>query len=355
MIIYGLSDVCPDQRILRTFDQEVALAHLYVHRLTADGLEIFGQFPSQSSPDGTVQLHNSLPSAQKCAKKQHDHYDIFPNHISLLISPFATLSRYDSMHTHSHFTRVVSFFCPNRERWSRKQPKMSIFRQSRVHFEAKMDTMVHILQRHAFGNEEGGVTTVFEDVADGCRGYVCELLCCRDDNGLHIRSQTAVRIGDGALRLEIYHVADSPDDVTDAKFTALVDGQVVVLDDADALQPDSRLSDDLDPLLVREEASLVYIDSHSHDHFVEHGQGSFQDIEMSCSERVKGPWKHRYSFHNQQLTLNHMRQMEQAFQFIILYINNLELPVNRSQSARGKQGVRLRKMTAAEERTACQR
>ena len=47
--------------------------------------------------------------------------------------------------------------------------------------------------------------------------------------------------------------------------------------------------------------------------------------------------------------------MEQVYMFILLLINTLQLPVNRGLALRGQQVVRLRKMPAAEEGSACQR
>ena len=128
-----------------------------------------------------------------------------------------------------------------------------------------------------------------------------ELLGGRDYDGLDVRSQPAVRVRNRAFCLEIDHVAHSPYDMVDAEFTTLVNSKVVVLDYTHAFQSFRGLTDDVNTLLIRKEASLVYIDSHSNDHFVEHGQRPLQDIEVTSRKRVKGSRKHSYPFHNHQL------------------------------------------------------
>lgn len=128
-----------------------------------------------------------------------------------------------------------------------------------------------------------------EKVAHGCRRYVCELLRCRDYDGLYLRRQLAVGIGDGPLCLEVYHVPYSSHYMPDPKFAAGVYGEVVVLDYAYALQSGSRLSDDVELLLIRKESSLVYIDTDCHHHLIEHGQSPLEDVQMARCKRVEGP------------------------------------------------------------------
>ena len=59
----------------------------------------------------------------------------------------------------------------------------------------------------------------------------------RPDDASCLEASGAIRlvIRDRSFCLEIDHVSDSSHDMTDAKFTALVDRKVVILDDADTL------------------------------------------------------------------------------------------------------------------------
>ena len=138
---------------------------------------------------------------------------------------------------------------------------------------------------------------MLKQVAHCRRGNMRKLLGSRNDDGLDIRSKLTVGIRNRPLCLEIDHVPDTTHNVPDAKLTALVDGQVVILNDTHTLKTCSRLPDDLDPLLVREESPLVYIDAYSHDHFVKHRQSPLQDIEMAGCKWIERSRKHCYSFH----------------------------------------------------------
>ena len=60
-----------------------------------------------------------------------------------------------------------------------------------------------------------------------------------------------------------------------AEFVAGVDGEIVVLDDAYALNSLSGLGDYVHPLVHIEEAALVLVDADGDYHFVEHCQSSF--------------------------------------------------------------------------------
>ena len=69
-----------------------------------------------------------------------------------------------------------------------------------------------------------------------------KLLRRRDYDGLDVRSQAAVCIGNGTLRLKVYHVAYAPHDVVDVPLPASVYGEAVVLDDGLFLACESQLS-----------------------------------------------------------------------------------------------------------------
>ena len=128
---------------------------------------------------------------------------------------------------------------------------------------------------------------MLEDIPDSSRRNMGIFLCSRDNDSLDIRSELSVRIRYRPLCLEVDHVADSPDDVPDAEFTALIDGQIVILDDADTFKAACSLTYDIHPLLIGEETPLVYIDTDSHDHLIEHGKGPLQNVEMSGCKRIE--------------------------------------------------------------------
>lgn len=124
-----------------------------------------------------------------------------------------------------------------------------------------------------------------------------KLLSCRDYDGLDIRCKPAVRISDGAFRLEVYHITDSTHDVVYSKFMASVDCQIVIFYDADALQALDSLTYDGNALVHVEEAALVLVDADSDDDFVEHCQCPFKNIEMSRRKRIKRSRKQCFRFH----------------------------------------------------------
>ena len=128
---------------------------------------------------------------------------------------------------------------------------------------------------------------MLEQVSDRCRRNMGELLGSRNYYRLDIRSKLAVCICNRAFGLEIDHVPDTSDDMMDTQLAALVDRKVVILDDADTFHACCSLPDDVHSFFVREESPLVYIDSHGNDNLIEHRQGSLENVQMSCSERVE--------------------------------------------------------------------
>ena len=125
-----------------------------------------------------------------------------------------------------------------------------------------------------------------------------ELLGGRDDDRLDLRRDTAVGIGDSALVLEVEHIAHAAHYVLDTELTAGVDGQAVVLDNPDTVKSGDSLPDDIHPLVHVEEPALILVDTNGHDHLVEHGQGAFQDIEMSCGKGIERSREECSLFHN---------------------------------------------------------
>lgn len=128
---------------------------------------------------------------------------------------------------------------------------------------------------------------MLEDITHSSRRNMRILLSCRDDDGFDFRSKLAVCIRDRALCLEINHIAYTSDDVSYTKLTALVNSEVVILDDMDSLQTGSRLTDYADPLVIIEEAALIDIDSDCNNHLIKHGKGTLEDIQVTCCERIK--------------------------------------------------------------------
>ena len=114
-----------------------------------------------------------------------------------------------------------------------------------------------------------------------------EFLGGRNDYGLDFRGETTVRIRNGAFGLEIEHIPYSSYYMLDTKRLAGVDSQVVVLYDPDVVHPRNGLAYYLQTLPVGEESPLVLIDAHGDDDLVEHSQGSFQNVEMSCGKGVE--------------------------------------------------------------------
>ena len=129
---------------------------------------------------------------------------------------------------------------------------------------------------------------MLEKVSHSSRRYVGILLSCRYYDGLDLRSELSVGICNRSLGLEVYHVANAPHDMIYAELTAYVYGQCVILDDAHALEARSRLLYYAYALLIRKEAALVNVDTHSHYDFIKHRKGPFENIEMSRSKRIEG-------------------------------------------------------------------
>lgn len=128
---------------------------------------------------------------------------------------------------------------------------------------------------------------MLEQVSHCRRRYVSILLSSRYYDGLDLRSQLSVCIGNRPLGLEVYHVANAPHDMIYAELTAYVYGQGVILYDTYALEACSRLLYYAYALLVREEAALVNVDTDSHHDFIEHRKGPLENIEMSRSKRIE--------------------------------------------------------------------
>lgn len=170
-----------------------------------------------------------------------------------------------------------------------------------------------------------------------------KLLSCRDYDGLDIWCKPAVRISDGALCLEVYHIADSTHDVAYSKFMASVDCQIVIFYDADAIQALDSLTYDGNALVHVEEAALVLVDADSDDDFVEHCQCPFKNIEMSRRKRIEGSGEQCFNFH-----------YDNNYSFANIR-TRLQLPVDGSFSFRPEDFIGLGKMPAAEECAASQR
>lgn len=116
---------------------------------------------------------------------------------------------------------------------------------------------------------------------------MCELLGSRDYDGLDVWSQLAVGIGYRSLCLEIDHIPYPSYYMLYTQFLAGVDGKVVIFYHPYSLKPCSGLADDLHPLVCAEEPVLVDIDTYGYDYFIEHGQGTFQYVQMPCGKRVE--------------------------------------------------------------------
>ena len=114
-----------------------------------------------------------------------------------------------------------------------------------------------------------------------------EFLGSRNYDSVYFRRKTAVRISYGAFRLEIYHVPDSADNMSYAEFSADIHGEGVVSRDPDSFQPCSGLPDDFGLRLRGKMPSFVYVYPYGYDYLVEHGQCAFENIEMTCRERIE--------------------------------------------------------------------
>lgn len=129
---------------------------------------------------------------------------------------------------------------------------------------------------------------MLEKVTHSSRRNMSILLSSRNDDSLNIRSQLTVCIRNRPLSLKINHIPHTTHYVSDTKFMTLVNGQVVVLDDADTLHTGCRLSYYIYPLLIREETSLVDVHSNCDNDFIKHSQSPLEDVEMACSKRIEG-------------------------------------------------------------------
>ena len=109
--------------------------------------------------------------------------------------------------------------------------------------------------------------------------------------------QTPVSVSNGSFRLEIDHVPDTSDDMTDTKFTAFVDSQIIILYDAHTLQTLRGLADDVNPFFIRKESSFVNVYTDSDHNFIKHGQGPLENVQMACCKRIERSWKQCFSFH----------------------------------------------------------
>ena len=139
---------------------------------------------------------------------------------------------------------------------------------------------------------------MLQNIPYGRRRNVRKLLSSRDYDGLDIWCELAVCVRDGALRFEIDHVSHASDHVVDAVLVAGVDGQIVILYDADAVQALNCLTYNVYALIHVEESALVLIYAYGHDYFIEHGQCSFENVQMACRKRVERPWEQCFCVHN---------------------------------------------------------
>ena len=94
------------------------------------------------------------------------------------------------------------------------------------------------------------------------------LLSGRYYDSLYFRSELAVCICYGALGLKINHIAYSANNMADAQLAAGIDSKFAVFDYTDPMKVRSRPTYDVNALLIRKKASLIYIDSNCHHHFV---------------------------------------------------------------------------------------
>ena len=83
-----------------------------------------------------------------------------------------------------------------------------------------------------------------------------------------------------------------------AQLAANINCQTVILDDAHSFKTGNSLPDDVNSLFVWKESALIYVHTYSHNHFVKHGQRTFENIEMSCCERIERSREQCFSFHN---------------------------------------------------------
>ena len=114
-----------------------------------------------------------------------------------------------------------------------------------------------------------------------------EFLGCRDDYGVYFGGQPPVGIGYGAFCLEVYHIPDSADYVSDTQFSADVYGEVVVFDDSYSFESGNGLPYDFDFPFRGEMSAFVYVDADGYHDLIEHGQRTFENVEVACRERIE--------------------------------------------------------------------
>ncbi len=128
---------------------------------------------------------------------------------------------------------------------------------------------------------------VAENVADCAGRNVCKLLGGRDDDGLDLRSQPAVGIGNRPFVLEVQHVAYTPDNVAYAEVAAHVNGEPVIFNYLNIVQPGSGLAYNAFLLLIGVEARFVLVDAYCDHYIVEHGEGAAQNIQVTGRKGIE--------------------------------------------------------------------
>ena len=136
---------------------------------------------------------------------------------------------------------------------------------------------------------------MLQNVTHGGRRYVREFLSRRNYYCFYFGCQPPVGIGYGAFVLEIKHIPDSPDYVIYMKLPAYINGEPVIFDYFHAIDSGHSLPYYVHLLFHRIEAALVLIYSDGNHNAVEYGQGSGQNVQMTCGKRVEGPGKQCYS------------------------------------------------------------
>lgn len=132
---------------------------------------------------------------------------------------------------------------------------------------------------------------MLQNVPDSTGRYVGELLRRGDDNGFNIRGKASVSIRYRTFIVEIDHVSDAAHNVMDSQLAADVDGKAVIGHDFHTSHALASLAYYVETGFLAVEAAFVLIDTDSHNDIVEHGECTFEDIEMTRSERVEGARK----------------------------------------------------------------
>ena len=96
-----------------------------------------------------------------------------------------------------------------------------------------------------------------------------------------------VGIGYGPLRLEVNHIPHSSDDVPDSQLPAAVHSQIVVGNHRHSGETAGGLPYDVQSFFLIVKAPFVGIYTHGHHHLVEHGEGAFENVEVTGRERVE--------------------------------------------------------------------